>query len=81
MVKQINARFLEGVIVPLEPLDIEEGAELSVTVVIKPNLSRIEEKIEVFKSSGGWSDSIDGEELKKTLYDARRIGSRETPEL
>ncbi len=71
MVKYTKARFSQGVIVPLEPLDLDEGAELSITIVVKPKLSTIEERIKTFESSGGWSDSIDGEELKRTIYESR----------
>ena len=32
MVKTVKARFTKGAIVPLEPLDIEEGEEILVTL-------------------------------------------------
>ena len=71
MVKYPKARFSQGVIVPLEPLDLDEGAELSITILVKPNLSTIRERIKTLESSGGWSDSINGEELKRTSYESR----------
>ena len=71
MVKYPKARFSQGVIVPLEPLDLDEGAELSITILVKLNLSTIRERIKTLESSGGWSDSINGEELKLTIYEPR----------
>ena len=32
MIEGVKARFLKGAIVPLEPLDIEEGSDLSLTI-------------------------------------------------
>ena len=38
MTRTIKARYHQGTIVPLEPLDLEEGAELDVTLT-RPELS------------------------------------------
>ena len=36
MSEGVKARFLKGAIVPLEPLDIEEGSDLSLTIDVDP---------------------------------------------
>ena len=79
MTTRVKAKFTNGHIVPLERLDIEEGAELSVDIDVEPQLS-FEERIEITKSSaGGWKGLHDPEELKRTLYEARKTGSRTEP--
>ena len=35
MFAQVKAKYENGVLTPLEPLDLEEGAEVSVTVMVK----------------------------------------------
>lgn len=37
MVKEIRARYSKGKIVPLEDLDLEEGAEIVISVKVKEN--------------------------------------------
>lgn len=39
MVMRVKAKFSDGHIIPLEPLDIEEGAELSVEIDVEPRSS------------------------------------------
>ena len=46
MTTRVKAKFTNGHIVPLERLDIEEGAELSVDIDVEPQLS-FEERIEI----------------------------------
>ena len=36
----VKATYLNGAIVPLEPLDIEEGANLSVSIAVESKVSR-----------------------------------------
>ena len=43
MTTRVKAKFTNGHIVPLEPLDIEEGAELSVAIDLVPHDARPEE--------------------------------------
>lgn len=79
MIAHIKARFTDGAIVPLEPLNIEEGTELSVAIDLTPRLTYAE-RLEITKSAaGGWKGLHDPEELKRTLYEARITGSRERP--
>lgn len=74
MGKTIKARFSEGVIKPLERLDIPEGREITVTIIELPAPA---ETIDGLKASaGGWKGLIDAEELKKNVYADRRISTR-----
>ena len=81
MVTRVKAKFTNGHIVPLERLDIEEGAELSVDIDIAPSRSDQERMKRTMSAAGGWKGHHDPEELKRTLYEARLIGSREKPVL
>ena len=37
MISGVKARYSKGAIVPLEPLDIEEGAALSISIEVEPD--------------------------------------------
>ena len=56
MIDGVKARYSKGAIVPLEPLDIEEGASLSVSIEVDPDRKRP-------------GSSTDGECLNQTLDD------------
>ena len=80
MEKRVRVRFSKGVFEPLEDVELEEGTELSIAYDEKYLLS-IEERIKIAKSAaGGWKGLIDGEKLKKEIYDARRFGSSQEPD-
>lgn len=76
----VKARFCNGVIVPLEPLELEEGAELRITVTLKPILSDEEGREALRKAAGGWVGLGDGEALKRELHRAKMLGSGLDPE-
>ena len=80
MIANVKARFSDGVLTPLEPLDLEEGEEVTVTIDTKPHLSE-EERLRITMSAvGGWKeDSEYWERAKRMLYEARRTGSRIEP--
>ena len=62
----------------LDPISEEEDAALA--KAIEEGL--ISDKVEKLKAAaGGWVGLIDGEELKRVLYQARIDGSREPPVL
>ena len=72
MITRIKARFTNGHIVPLERLDIEEGAELSVDIDVAPGRSDQERMKRTMSSAGGWKGLHDPEEFKRTIYEARK---------
>jgi len=81
MSRTIRARFANGVIEPLEKLDIEEGEEITVTIAKVSRRgkkrgvsSKEEDPLEA--TAGGWHGLIDAEQLKKDIYAARLISTR-----
>ena len=74
MSKTIRARFSKGIIEPLEKVDIDEGKEITVTIIEIPAASKKEDALEA--SAGGWKGLIDAEELIKNIYDDRLISTR-----
>lgn len=79
MTTRVRAKFTNGYIVPLERLDIEEGAELSVDIDVESSDSDQKRMEKTMSAAGGWKGRRDPEELKRTLYQARLSGSRERP--
>ena len=74
MNKTIRVKFSNGVFVPLEELELEEGIELPISFEQK-YLIPMEERIKRFKSSAGaWKGDIDGEALIRQVYEDRRRG-------
>ena len=73
MTKTVKARFSKGMIELLEKIDIEEGKEITVTIVEIP---RKEGGDLLDMTFGGWAETIDCEELKKNIYADRLITTR-----
>ena len=71
MITRVKAKFINGSIIPIERLDIEEGAELSVDIDIQPRRSDKERIKRTMSAAGGWKGHHDPEALKRTLYEAR----------
>ena len=77
MSKTIKARFHKGLIEPLEKIEIPEGKEITVTVAEIFSMPGKKSFIEALKATaGGWKDLIDGEELKRNIYNDRLISTR-----
>jgi len=75
MERRIKVKFSNGVIKPLEKLDIEEGRKIIIT--IKETLSEITKTIGSLRNSfGGWKGLVDAEELKRNIYEDRLITTR-----
>ena len=79
--KTIRAKFSQGVIKPLEKLDIQDGTEISVTIVKTTDLSEKERLRRAKSAAGAWKDIPETEELKQIIYESRRTGSRIEPDL
>ena len=85
MHKTINAKVINGVLTPLEPVTLEEGVEYRITLVdTRPASEWLAPEVdeEAFRATAGtWAyDREYWEEFKKTLYEARAAGSREPVE-
>lgn len=72
--KTIKARFRNGIIEPLEKMELREGEEFTLTIVRLPEIS--EESDAFSKSRGGWKGLVDCEELKRNIYADRLIHTR-----
>ena len=78
MAGTIRARFANGVLEPLERLDLPEGKEVTVTIIDVPS----GRNFEAFRrSAGGWKGTIDADELIKNIYADRLISTRPEPRL
>ena len=79
VLKHFRARYSKGVLEPLEELDLEEGAEVSVSIEEAPSRER---KLEAFRrSAGSWKGNSDPDELIRMIYESRITGSRIPPDL
>ena len=67
MERTIRAKFRNGMIEPLEKLELEKGKEFLITV--KGPLGP-EDRFE--KAMGSWKGRIDCEQLIKNIYESRR---------
>ena len=77
----VRATYSNGAIFPLEPLAIEEGANLSVSVEVESRESRAERGIRALRATaGGWKGTRDPEGLIRDIYEARLAGSRQEEE-
>ncbi len=74
MPKTIKAKFRNGVIEPLEEIELKEGEEFTLTIMRVPEIS--EEGDAFSESRGGWKGFIDCEELKRNIYADRLIHTR-----
>jgi predicted DNA-binding antitoxin AbrB/MazE fold protein len=80
MAKECRARFLHGVLEPLEIVDLQEGEEGKVIIAERPTKGK--GMIEALRASaGGWKGLIDAEELKHNIYADRLISTRPEPKL
>jgi predicted DNA-binding antitoxin AbrB/MazE fold protein len=74
MRKTVRGRYHAGKIEPLEPLELEEGAEVDITVTYDaPPTESGESTTATF---GAWKDLLDCEEFEKDVYESRLIQTR-----
>jgi len=77
MGKTIKARFSNGVIKPLEKVEIGEGEEITISILETPSKLAKGSFSEVLKkTAGGWKDLVDCDELIKNIYNDRLIATR-----
>ena len=77
MPKKLRAKFADGVLTPLEDVNLPEGAVVTVSIDDEPQLS-LEERLKILKSTAGaWEDNSEyWEEMKQVIYESRITGSR-----
>ncbi len=79
MTREVKGRFSGGVIELLEPVELEEGEEITLVINRKTH-KKID--LEAFlASAGGWKGTHDPEELKRMIYESRLYNSRPLPDL
>ena len=78
---QLKAKFSEGVLKPLEHLDLEEGAEVLITLDAESAETGEQRRRRSKASAGAWGRPGEGERLKRVIYEARLAGSRDRQEL
>ena len=79
--KQVRARFRNGVLEPLDDLGLSEDEEVLVTIT-GLSVRRATDPEGLPKSAGAWSGQFDDyQQLIRDIYQARLDGSRESPKL
>ena len=74
----IRARFSNGVLEPLEPLDLTEGAEVLIDIDREPSA---EDEEASRSAAGGWKDAVDCDKLIRDIYESRLVSTRPIPQL
>ena len=80
MAKKLRAKFSNGVLTPLDKLDLEEGAEVTVSIDDEPELSP-EERIEGSKSAAGDRDDKHDKEVIRRALNSPRLSTNEWLEM
>ena len=77
MITSVEARYLNGAIVPMETLDIEEEAALLMNIEVKAQGSATEDGLKVLRATaGGWKGAHDQDELINDIYESRVVNTR-----
>ncbi len=75
--KQVRARYHDGVLEPLDDIDLSEDEEVLLTVAV-PKSARDPQGLA--KLAGAWAGQFDDfDQLIRDIYQARIDGSREPP--
>lgn len=69
MATTLRVIYTNGIFRPLENFDFPEGKELTITIDEPPTTHQLGDGLEA--SAGGWKGLIDGEQLKKAIYESR----------
>jgi len=73
--KTIKARYHNGLIEPLENIDLTDGAEITVTIDAVSELSEEERQRRFRAAAGGWKDIVD-ENFLDEIYRQRDLRTR-----
>jgi len=73
MSRNIRARVRRGLFEPLEPINVPDGTEVTVTIPDGPTPA---DREAFRRSAGSWAGLIDADALIRDLYDRRLTGSR-----
>jgi predicted DNA-binding antitoxin AbrB/MazE fold protein len=75
LLKTIKARYRNGVIEPLEEIDIAEDVEITVTIDVPASISEDERWKKFLSAAGGWKDIVD-EGFLDEIYRQRSVRNR-----
>jgi len=76
MLKTIKARYKNGIIEPLEKIELIDGSEINITIDENHALMSEEETLKRFLSSAGsWKDYVD-ENFLDEIYEQRKRRTR-----
>ncbi len=73
-----RACFNNGVLEPLEKIDLPEGSEVAVTIHRVPSSADVEASR---RTAGSWKGKVDAETLIRNIYAERLIVTRPEPKL
>ncbi len=73
MAKEIRARYANGVLEPLEELELEEGREVIISVRELPSVEDTLRAID--RAFGAWAGTLDFDEFLRDMYASRRSQS------
>ena len=73
MSRNIRARVRRGLFEPLEPIDVPDGTEVTVTI---PDRTSAEDLEAFRRSAGSWKGLVDADVLIRDLYERRLAGTR-----
>ena len=79
MLQQITATYSEGILKPDAPLDLQEGAQVKLTVESEPPPSLEERRAASRETFGAWKDTIDCDKLIEDIYASRAVVSTRVP--
>ena len=72
---KVKARYSNGTLTPLEPIDLKEGEEVTLSIDDTPQLSNEERIKNLMAAAGGWEDNSEyWENFKEYIYEARSRG-------
>jgi predicted DNA-binding antitoxin AbrB/MazE fold protein len=69
---KFKARYKNGIIEPLEKIEIKEGSEITIALLEQ---NEVDPK-GLIRSFGGWKNTVDCDELIKNIYADRQISTR-----
>lgn len=74
MLRTIKAKYIDGVLVPLEPVSFKEGDEIPISFDDAYNLSPEERDKISMSAAGGWVGDGDADKLIREIYTSRHRG-------
>ena len=78
MMKDIRVRVGRGVLELLDPVDLPEGTEVTVTMRAG---STPEDREAFWRAAGGWKGTVDAAALIDNIYADRLLSTRPAPRL